>query len=355
MAHPSFADVLPIKQISSHQYSLDLENEWCIGTVPNGGYVTSAFLIVARTHMSLTHGKRSSPHPINLHLEFLRRTSVGHALFTVKDVKLGSRISNLHITLSQRQDTSNEESPFQDEAQGYITMSNISREEGLSLDTEYVLYPPALSANLPLLASQGHDENFIHRASDPFPEFRRAAQNIQIFLVRPEKKPAPNASTGRPRAVIEQWVRFMPKTPRFDNVTGRWTNDALGFLVDMFPQVVETYVNPFVEEAALGQYSPSEMRELVKSKEPRAKFWYPTLALNLDVKKLLPEEGVEWLFVRVRAKAIKNGRFDLDIEVWDEGGDLVASSVHASLIMDSSRNYNRKNGNGNGKKKESKL
>jgi acyl-coenzyme A thioesterase PaaI-like protein len=302
--------------------------------------------------MSLTHHKRSSPHPVNLHLEFLRRTSVGPALFTVKDVKLGSRISNLHITLSQKQDASNDEGPYQDEAQGYITMSNISTEEGLTLDTQYHLYPPALPANLSLLGSQGHDENYTYRGNDPFPSFRRAVQNIQIYLVRLEKRPAPDTTTGRPRALIEQWVRFTPQTRGLHRKTGRWTNDALGFLVDMFPQVVESYVNPFVEEAALGQRTQTELKQFLKSEEPRAKFWYPTLALNLDVKKLLPEEGVEWLFVRVKAKAIKNGRFDLDIEVWDEGGELVASSVHASLIMDSSRNVTRKNGNG---KKESKL
>jgi len=75
------------------------------------------------------------------------------------------------------------------------------------------------------------------------------------------------------------------------------------------------------------------------------------------VKKLLPQEGVEWLFVRVKAKVIRNGRFDLDVEVWDEKGELVANSVHASLVMDASRNITRKNGNdeGNGKGKESKL
>ncbi|OCT46578.1 alpha,alpha-trehalose-phosphate synthase (UDP-forming) [Cladophialophora carrionii] len=355
MVLPTFADVLPIKQLSSHQYALTLENEWCIGTVPNGGYVTSAFLVVARMHMSLTHRARSSPHPINLHLEFLRRTSVGPAVFTVKDVKLGSRISNLHITLSQKQDASNDEGPYQDEAQGYITMSNVATEEGLSLDTQYHLYPPALPVNLSLLASQGQDENYTHRAAEPFPSFRRAAQNIQIFLVRPERKPAPDRSTGRPRAMVEQWVRFTPKTQRFDGAVGRWTNDALGFLVDMFPQVVESYVNPFVEEAAIGQHSQSDLKQFLTSNEPRAKYWYPTLALNLDVKKLLPDEGVEWLFVRVKAKVIKNGRFDLDIEVWDEQGELVASSVHASLVMDASRNISRKNGSGNGKKKDSKL
>jgi len=316
--------------------------------------VTSAFLIVARTHMSLTHGKRAAPHPINLHLEFLRRTSVGPALFTVKDVKIGSRISNLHIVLSQKTDAANDEGDYQDEAQGYITMSNIASETGLSLDTQYQLYPAALPADFSVLSSQGQDENYTHRSKDPFPLFRRAAQNIQMFLVQPSKRPSPDKSIGRHRAMQDQWVRFTPQTPSLDpsrKIIGRWTNDALGFVVDMFPQIVESYVNPLVEEAAIGQHSQKEMQQFLQSNEPRAKYWYPTLALNLDIKKSLPEEGVEWLFVRVKAKMIKNGRFDLDIEVWDEQGDLVASSVHASLVMDASRNTTRKTA----KSKESKL
>ncbi|KAI1614144.1 alpha,alpha-trehalose-phosphate synthase [Exophiala viscosa] len=326
---PTFADVVPIKQISSHQYTLDLADEYCIGTVPNGGYVTSSFLVVARTHMSLTHRVRSEPHPVNLHLEFLRRTSVGQALFTVKDIKLGSRISNLHIVLSQRQSHNDK---FQDEAEGYITMSNIATESGLSLDTNYQLYPPPLPVDLRQL-SEGHDKNYAIRANDPFPQFRRAAQNIQMFLIRREQRPE-----NHPKSINDQWVRFTPN--RVPN--GRWTNDALGFLVDMFPQIVESYVNPFVEEAARGEHSQAELKQFLESSEPRAKFWYPTLVLNLDVKKLLPEEGVEWLFVRVKAKAIRNGRFDLDVEVLDEQGELVATSSHASLIVDSSRNMTRK-------------
>ncbi|OAL28137.1 hypothetical protein AYO20_09556 [Fonsecaea nubica] len=341
MAPPTFADVLPIKQLSSHQYTLTLENEWCIGTVPNGGYTTSAFLMVARTHMSLTHGSRSEPHPVNMHLEFLRRTSVGPAVFTVKDVKLGSRISNLHIVLAQKQEHNGQ---WQDQVQGYITMSNIATEQGLSFDTQYQLWPPALPANLALLGTKGRDENYTIRANDPFPAFRRAGQNIQIYLVQPHRRRQPGQS-GQPRAIVDQWVRFAPKTPSLNpskNITGRWTNDALGFVVDMFPQIVESYVNPVVEEAAIGQHSQAELKALLKSGEPSAKFWYPTLSLNLDVKKLLPEEGVEWLFVRVLAKTIRNGRFDLNIEVWDEAGELVASSTHASLIVDASRNTTRK-------------
>lgn len=46
--------------------------------------------------------------------------------------------------------------------------------------------------------------------------------------------------------------------------------------------------------------------------------------LNLDIKKPLPNGGVEWLFVRVATKQIRKGRMDLDIVILDEGGEIVA-------------------------------
>lgn len=103
----------------------------------------------------------------------------------------------------------------------------------------------------------------------------------------------------------------------------------------MFPQIVESYVNPILEETAA---SGGDVAEVLKTNEPLAKFWYPTVCLNLDVKKLIPEEGVDWLFLRVRSRQIKNGRLDLDVEVWDADDDLVALSTHTTLIMGTERN-----------------
>jgi acyl-CoA thioesterase FadM len=60
--------------------------------------------------------------------------------------------------------------------------------------------------------------------------------------------------------------------------------------------------------------------------------------LNLDVKKALPEEGVKYLHVRLQAKQIKNGRFDLEIVVMDEGGELVALSHHVCFAVSAARN-----------------
>jgi hypothetical protein len=268
----------------------------------------------------MTHPSRSAPHPINLHLEFLRRTSIGQATFRVKDIKLGSRISNLHITLAQP----DEEGNLQDEVEGYITISNIGKETGLTLPTRFELRPAPIAADLPALLAHGEDQNWGLRRAQAFPKFRRAGKNLLMHLEKQDRRPA-----DRSRAILDQWVRFSP----FER-PGKWTNDCLGFVVDMFPQIVESYVNAERGESDLEEKEPDQSN-------PRPKYWYPTLALNLDVKKLLPEEGAEWLFVRVQASVIKNGRIDLHVTVLDEAGEVVALSTHCSLVMDATRNTTR--------------
>lgn len=278
--------------------------------------------------MQLTHPKRKQKHVINLHLEFVRKTQIGTAIFTVKDVKIGSRISNLHLTLSQKDEQSEN---MVDEVEGYIMMTDISAEDGISLDTGYKMSPPPLPVSLPDLA-QDKDLNYIRRGRDPVAHIRRAALNIQLYLPRIEKR-----SSESPKAIIDQWVRFRP-----EGKSGKITNDALGFVVDIFPQMIEQYIRADLEAAMLGQdLSEKEADEIRKRGPPQKAFWYPTLNLNLDVKKALPDNGVEWLFVRIQTYKIYNGRFDLQVTVLDDTGDLVATSSHSGLAVDISRNTTR--------------
>lgn len=282
--------------------------------------------------MQLTHAKRQQPNVINLHLEFIRRTSIGRGVFTVTDVKLGSRISNLRLTLSQKEEKN---ADYVDEVEGYVTISNLSNEDGPSFDTEYRILPPPLPVSMEDLR-QNRDQNYVTRGKEPFADFRRAGQNVKMCLVRPTKRPA-----HFPKAMVDQWVQLTPL--RDDKKAGKWTNDALGFVVDIFPQLVELYVNPELEMSVLeSSLTDGQIRSLKDAMGGQRKLWYPTLLLNLDVKKLLPPTGVDWLFVRVQAKQIARGRFDLSIEVLDESGDLVALSTHSSLVVDSSRNTSRK-------------
>jgi len=109
----------------------------------------------------------------------------------------------------------------------------------------------------------------------------------------------------------------------------------------MFPQIVESFV---------AEEDPYAVKHKVVA-DPKtgnknwAKFWYPTVLLNMDMKKSLPEEGVEFLFVRTQAKQIKNGRLDLEVTVWDEQGDVVVLSHHVCLVVSASRNTAQRRNN----------
>lgn len=341
----TFSDIAPIQPLTTHTYSTTLKDSWNIGSVPNGGYITSIFLVVARKHMTLNHLSRNQPHPINLHLEFLRRTSASTntgsipATFTVRDLKLGSRISNLHITLSQPNGPNH---TLRDNVEGYITMSNLHTERGLTLPTSFTLHPtpPPRPSNFSALESNSGDENWILHRPSAMPAFRKAAQHIRIYLPRPEMHPSSSAGTAKNH--LDQWVRLHLEGP-----PGSWTNDSLGFVVDMFLPIVEELFLPNRPEEADAADAPSSSSSSslqIKGKvgtrrPPRARFWYPTLSLNLEIKKALPEpDGVEWLFVRVSATAIRNGRMDLQVLVLDVGGEVVAISSHVALIMGTERN-----------------
>lgn len=55
-----------------------------------------------------------------------------------------------------------------------------------------------------------------------------------------------------------------------------------------------------VEAFVGGEENPYDVATKSKKQETRpARFWYPTLLLNVDVKKTLPKDGCDWLFVRV--------------------------------------------------------
>jgi len=278
--------------------------------VPHGGYVTATFQQVVKKHFGTTLRKQKQPHTITLHLDFLRRTQIGLATFKVKDVKLGRQTSIVHVTLSQ---------DGREEVVGYVTNSNIMTEEGVSYPTTWSLDPPPLPADVSKFDS-GTDANWAERKRWPFAHFRKATQQVRSMFPR----------NGQPKqSIIDEWLCLRNGE--------NWTNESIGSVVDTFPQVIESYLlgeDPYSIEIEQ-RFSAKEQEQHMKGNPG---FWYPTLLLNLDMKKALPEEGVRWLFVRLQSKQIKNGRFDLEIVVLDERGDLVALSHHACLAVSSARN-----------------
>ncbi|KUJ22400.1 uncharacterized protein LY89DRAFT_574754 [Mollisia scopiformis] len=293
-AGSTFAAATALKCLSSHEYEANFVDDWCIGSVPHGGYATATFMQVASKHFSSTLSAQNQPHTIAVHLDFLRRTSAGPALFTVKDTKLGRQASVIHVTLSQE---------GREEVIGSLTQGNISAEEGVSFDTTYSLDPAPLPVNLSHLAKD-QDENWARAREMPFASFRKATQKTMFHFPRERQ---------RKRSQADEWVRL---------VSGeKWTDASIGYLADMWQ-------NP---------YDVKNMEKTAGEKGP-AKFWYPTLLLNLDIKKSLSEKPCEWLFVRVNSKRIQNGRMDLEVVIMDEEGDIIALSHHIAFALPAARN-----------------
>lgn len=337
-----------IKSIDSKTYSAFFYPDWCVGTgrclfcrlhdcsssdsrpVPHGGYVTSCFMSVVKLHFGTTLASSDQPHTIALQLNFIRRNWSGPATFTVSELKLGRRTSTIHVALTQ----GNADQP--PSVVGYFTQSNIDTESGVSLPSVYSLEPSPPSPPSTAALRRDTDRAWILHHK-PFSNFRKAGQHVITYLPR-------NGQVGQ--ALVDQWLTLADGE--------RFTQESLGYVVDTFPQIVETSSSPENQQEMKRVRNESDYEGLTSGLQSRAAsnsldksqwalFWYPTVLLNLEIKKALPPEGVEWLFSRVRAKKIKNGRMDLEVIILDEQGDIVALSHHVALIVGAERNMDRSN------------
>lgn len=301
-----------VEQVDSHTYRVLLQDPWAIGSVPHGGYVTTCVQQAVRKHFDTTLKKQGQPHTLGLHLSFLRRTSLGPAFIKIRDAKIGRQTSVVHITIEQ---------DGREEVVGYITNTDLNAEKGLSYETAWDLSPKPPSVDLSALEKDS-DRHWERRKRVPFPEFRKALRGVHLWY--------PKQGQFNP-AIVDQWMALSSGE--------NFTNESLGFVVDTFPQIIEHYVLTL----ELGTYNRELQRDYTFEEQMRrlkdfGGMWFPTVLLNMDVKKALPEGGVRFLFLRLQAKSIHNGRYDLEVIVKDAEGDLVALSHHIVMAVGAERN-----------------
>ncbi|GKT56673.1 thioesterase family protein [Colletotrichum tofieldiae] len=301
-----FSEATKITRLHSNVYSASLVSGWCTGSVPNGGYVASVMLRAASLHLA----ERGQPDTISAHLEYVNRTEIGPAILVVDETKIGRNLSTVHVSLYQHDLLTSAPwftSNSLKEVVGYVINTRLVAEKGLTLSTGWTMAPPIKPADFALL-SLDKDPHWVKRAklNARATSFARAHNNLEHYVPR----------EGTRRGIADLWLRLKSGE--------NFTNTSLGYVADAYPTVVEAWRPKHDKEQ-----TPFRSNEM---------FWYPTLALNLDVKKALPEEGAEWLFIRSMAKVIRNGRLDLEVIILDQSGDVVALSTHVNMVLSAERN-----------------
>ena len=241
-------------------------------------------------------------------------------------MKLGARTSTIHVKLLQPSEKQKDR--LEVKVAGYITVSPPSAETGISAPTGWTLHPPPSPGSLPnrqvdlaALAKTGQDGTWTGLNLSYF-DFRRAATQIESY------GPGDGQAQHRVRGsmAIDQWARFRPGGDK----NGRWTDEAVVYLLDMFPIALDGF-------GTVSDTTTASEKE-VEGSEKKATSWYPTVTFNIDMKKHLPAEGVEWLYSRVVTRVVRNGRIDLDVTILDANGEIVALGMQVGLVFNASRN-----------------
>lgn len=294
-------------------------------------------LAAARAHL-LSRGRTDA---LTAHFEFPHRTTPGPAVVVVEEVKLSRKLSTLHLTLWQ--DGLLPHAPWitpsvsRRAVLAYATLADLRTFTGVSLPTGYLTTPAA--------------------ALPPIPDFETLKSKDADDQWEQAKVPRSSHSVVRS---LHNWCFYTPRHgPLTPGVLDMWirsaggeriTQAALPYVVDSFPFNLHSFLAAPELRALLElpKDPDDEVRtkgvraEAAKADKQRAALWFPTMVLNLEAKMALPEEGVEWLNVRVITKQIRDGRFDIEVLVRDLEGEMVALSNQVAMIVEFGRNTAKK-------------
>lgn len=123
-------------------------------------------------------------------------------------------------------------------------------------------------------------------------------------------------------------------TPLASSDEDRFTNEMLGSIADHWAESLENY------RPNDSTFTSSNLAKVTKAGDTdlgtdiQAPPWkYLTQSMSMEMKKVLPPEGVKRLFLRAQVKRIERGRLDAEIVIADERLELVAVSHQVTLII----------------------
>jgi acyl-coenzyme A thioesterase PaaI-like protein len=319
--HP-FDDSILVSQSNFNTYEISAHGDHASGVALFGGSMYAIALKAVQIHFSTTLRSLNQPHTAYSQIEFLRPAVPGRLICTIENVKPGKQFTVTHISISQA---------GKKIMVGHATNTNLLRPSPKSLDIELPLESSPVLIDFGKV-SKGTDPNWILYR-------RRYSTNVVLKSWTYLDKALPKNGPPDLR-YTDNWIR--PADP-----SSRIKNDWLGFIADSWVRMGENYVpgSPYSNVGMVatakkqldgGWYDREwneEFDETYISSGYAGAYRWPTMSMGLEIRKILPEEGVEWLFVRAEAKLVKDGRTTTEVTIRDLSMDIIAISVQVGIIV----------------------
>ncbi|KAK7028141.1 hypothetical protein VNI00_014956 [Paramarasmius palmivorus] len=273
-------------------YSGVADEEWCVGSVPYGGYVLGLLIEACMKRQA----NSSHPDPVHITAHFLRTTAVGPFQVHIRQLKTGKGFTNLIADLLQ-------------EGVLKITTHQYFGDLRSGASPSYLtLAPPSSYARrLPL---------YHHPSKAPLIRLREAYQFAKrIIATREPEIAAKNEPGGVNRTASDtiggnglEWGQWITLTDKEERVTP----PMLALIADMFrspPSLLPKNERPGLPTIRL-------MIDTFSS-------WFPTLTMTLEFKFPIPtpsensySDRTFGLYTNCKFINDPQGRHDVHVEIW---------------------------------------
>ncbi|RAO73554.1 uncharacterized protein BHQ10_009566 [Talaromyces amestolkiae] len=288
----SFADATRVTPVpgTDDQFEATIHWDWCGGLHAHGGFTLSLIFSTVRTYFLRKYPSTPQPDPINSNIHFIQPAPRGRVILTVTELSHARRYSTVEVKLRDPAGTIC--------TSATVIQGNLATEDGPSMAV-----PPVMT----------HDE---------IPDRERCDQWFRSpLLVKLMPVISKMRVLKRKEAKTQVWSRKGAAGLNTKETWVRWED------LDQKLDVISLGVVGIQFLPAPLNFDPT-MADL-------SKYVFPTMCMSVEIKK--DPKDAEWLFLEIVCHKIQNGRYDTDVRVMDENGDLVALSKHVSVMAEMKR------------------
>jgi acyl-coenzyme A thioesterase PaaI-like protein len=271
-----------------HRFLASISQEWTTQHSVLGGFLHALMLSAAKKFIVTELGDGRFPDPVHAFVQFLSMVPPGPVSITCRLLRVSARqcVVNVELVRSPNALWKKPELPA---TVGIFTYGDLSKERGLSQASD-----PALRIPVPPRETQ------CVTIDDPVVDSTPVTRKLQWVAPRSANGLWGHRLGGHHREV---WLSFRDGSEIFDFL-------HLALLSDMPLQPAATHQPGFYNHYALS-----------------------TLCISVEFKRR-PDPSTQWVMIRSNSHMVSNGRYDVNLQILAENGDILALSNHVLYISE---------------------